>query len=515
MAKRQARPVPRQGWARRNRWLLVFLAVYLVLSVLLFDPKLSVGGDNAIYLILANSLVQGTGYRNMHLPEEPEHTQYPPGFPWLLSLLQMVAGRVNFVVDKVFVLFTGVAAMFFVYRICEHRFQKKGWMTMTFTVSVPMLVTYNHQILTEIPFLAVSMAAVYLLLKSGPRRRWFYWIAFACVLAGFMLRTAGIALVLGTALLLVLRRQYRYLAAFTVLFLLVFLPWQIRNAGIPGGHSYSEQFFARNPYIPDFGRAGVKDFAIRIGQNFVKYCFAVVPQSMLAMFGPGWPSVGAGAVLSGLTVLGFVLSVRSWSIIEGYFVFALAVLFGWPALWAGERFLLPLAPLVAVYIFTALLWLRRKVRWQYLAVVLAGVMVAVNAVKLGLEVKRQVGSNIGCLKGDRHAGYTDDWRRYFECIDWIRENIPKDKVVLARKPEFVYLLSGRKSHCYPFTGDRAAVAEAVAKSDYILFDHFRWTNLTRVFLAPVLKSDEDRFRYVFKTEEPTFFVLKARREAPP
>ncbi|MGB9721929.1 MAG: hypothetical protein ACPL28_10685, partial [bacterium] len=60
--------------------LWIFLLIYTILSLLLFDPKLFTGGDNAVYIILAESITTGKGYKNIYLPEQPPHTQYPPGF---------------------------------------------------------------------------------------------------------------------------------------------------------------------------------------------------------------------------------------------------------------------------------------------------------------------------------------------------------------------------------------------------------------------------------------------------
>jgi hypothetical protein len=43
--------------------------------------------DDGIYVQLAKSLAEGTGYRSMHLPDAPVAVHYPPVYPFLLSLL--------------------------------------------------------------------------------------------------------------------------------------------------------------------------------------------------------------------------------------------------------------------------------------------------------------------------------------------------------------------------------------------------------------------------------------------
>ncbi|MRR10457.1 hypothetical protein EG831_10380, partial [bacterium] len=61
------------------------MALFAVMSLLLFDPKPFVGGDNAAYVALARSLAGGTGFSEIWTPQGGAHTQYPFGFPLLLA----------------------------------------------------------------------------------------------------------------------------------------------------------------------------------------------------------------------------------------------------------------------------------------------------------------------------------------------------------------------------------------------------------------------------------------------
>jgi len=144
--------------------------------------------------------------------------------------------------------------------------------------------------------------------------------------------------------------------------------------------------------------------------------------------------------------------------------------------------------------------------WVPAAVV--GIFLALNVYSLQLQVRTAVRDNRAYLAGDRYAGYSPDWRRWFESIDWVRQHVPEDKVVLARKPEFVYLLSGRRSFCYPFTDSLDRVHEAVLRSDFIIFDNFRWTETGKYFLNPVLQEYPDLYDVIHQTGPPEFYVLK-------
>ena len=66
---------------------LLVIAASLVVGVWTFDPKLSLSGDNAEYIILARSLAQGEGLTHINSPDPGPATKFPFGFPLLLAPL--------------------------------------------------------------------------------------------------------------------------------------------------------------------------------------------------------------------------------------------------------------------------------------------------------------------------------------------------------------------------------------------------------------------------------------------
>ena len=73
----------------------IVLFVHLVLSILVFDPRLHLGGDNAHYISLARSILSGKGYKAIYSPGEPPHTQYPFGYPVLLAMTMTISMSVK------------------------------------------------------------------------------------------------------------------------------------------------------------------------------------------------------------------------------------------------------------------------------------------------------------------------------------------------------------------------------------------------------------------------------------
>ncbi|MDH4211804.1 MAG: hypothetical protein OEV79_10210 [candidate division WOR-3 bacterium] len=496
-----------QAQPRRNLFILIVLGVYLILSLLMFDPKLFTGGDNVVYVILSQSICSGKGYKDLYLPGEPPHTQYPFGFPLMLVPFVLMFGA-NIVILKLVVLLTGLGALYFMVKICEKLFKDSLHFLIASYVSIPIMITYNHWILSEMPFVFLSLAAVYLLMNAEDNREIFNYLAFMCSIYAVFIRTAGIALIIGIILWLLLKRRYKQLVIFLILFLLVFIPWQMRTAGVDRSGGYVEQLLAKNPYQMELGRINALGFLERIWENILYYAFKVLPSALLPVLHADILLIIVGAFFTILVTLGFITRIKRYAVFDVYFVFAVIVILAWPKVWSSDRFLMTILPILVIYIYSGLFWITSKIKVKFIVEAFAGLIICLNVVGMAPIVRSAMVHNTAYLRGDRRAGYSLDWRRYFELIEWARRNTPAGSVIIARKPEFVYLLSGRKSFIYPFTTDHDRIREAIAGCDYIILDNFTWTVTTLYYLLPVLEDNPENYRIIKRTERPEFYLLK-------
>ena len=169
-------------------WLLAYAAI----SLLVFDPKLHTGGDESIYIILAEALVSGEGYCDIQLIGKPLHRTFPPGLPLLLAPLVMAFGR-DIVILKLFIVLTGVIGYWFFMKIARtlmlegkastdmgfnspsiatsSPLRRKGdvlvYLPAIFYLLTPVIYTYNHYVLSEVPFTTLVMGSIWLLLKKN------------------------------------------------------------------------------------------------------------------------------------------------------------------------------------------------------------------------------------------------------------------------------------------------------------------------------------------------------------
>ena len=110
------------------------------------------------------------------------------------------------------------------------------------------------------------------------------------------------------------------------------------------------------------------------------------------------------------------------------------------------------------------------------------------------------------LSGNRYAGYTPDWRNFFQAGDWIRENTSQESVIAVRKPRLFHILTGRKAEGYPFTTDADSVLNWIIATDYVVIDAIHET--TYRYLLPAIQKAPERFRLVCRLENPFTGVLE-------
>lgn len=484
------------------------LLIYTILSILLFDPKLFTGGDNAVYIILGESIASGKGYKNIYLPEASAHTQYPPGFPLLLAIFISMFGK-NILILKFVIFLTAAGALIFMDKIATKIVKENSNWLLFFYISIPILIVYNHWILSEMPFLFFSLGSIYFFMKSQENNKfWLFILSSFFAIATFFFRTAGISLIASFLLHLFLNKKYKYLLIFLILFLLFFIPWQIRNSIIPSSGGYLDQLLAKNPYQLELGRIGFVEMLQRIWENFIFYTFTIIPATILPILKIEIILVFTGILLLFFVVVGFINRSKGFALIDLYFIMSIVVLFIWPKVWSSARFFLPVIPLFLIYMFSGIIWMQKKLKLKYLLPAIIGITIFLNLFNIIPQIKTSIVNNLAYIKGNHYAGYPVDWQRYFEMIKWLDKNIPDDKVIISRKPEFIYLLSGRKSFCYPFTSDADKIKSVIQKGDYILLDRFYWTGTTVRYLLPVLQKTPEKFEVIHRTEYPEFFLLK-------
>jgi len=499
---------PGAAWLRPALGGVVVVVCLLMLGTALF-PAPHNGGDNAGYLTLAHSLTSQGAYLDLWQAGRPAHTKYPPLYPLALALMSLV-GVSSWTAFKTFSLLcvAGTAAVTYAW-VSERRSPWGAAVLALVVVLGPAFLWASNWILSDPLFVLLTVTAVWAFERGGvggPRggtrmgdagpSAGIGWLVVGCsaaILATFA-RTAGLPLVLAVAATLLLARRMRALTVFGAAFALPQLLWWLRSRAT-GNAAYVSEFWMVDPYDPAQGTAGLGDLVARMLENASGYALQHIPAG-LAPYGA--PGVG----ILGLTLL--VLAVAGWIAAVRRRV-GLAELFGplyaglillWPAVWSGDRFALPLYPVVLYFAWGGLEVLLERFHSRAPAIaagVLAAILLAPSLGGWRDATERASACRSVVRSSGPFACYGGGFQEFVLASRWLGEHAVDGARAFTRKPRIFYTLSGLSGKTYPFTTDPDAFfAEADSLGvRYVILD--RIDRLGYGYVAEVVRARPERF----------------------
>lgn len=453
------------------------VALHLALAFLVLTPAPHTGGDNAGYLALAGSLLEHGRYVSLWLPGTPPQTQYPPVFPALLAAGLGVGLKPWLGLKLITILFSAIAVGF-TYLWLDRRTKRPIAVGVTLLIGVaPGVLENSHWILSDVPFWAFTMVALWAF--QGDETRGRFGVGVAATMLAYFTRSAGLPLVLAVLSWLLLRRRWRRAAVLVAVFVPLAGLWWLRSH-LAGGFPYFQQFLAVDPYSPELGRIGLADLFHRVMANGESYMVTLFPALLFSAAGV------VPAIISALLVLaasfGWLRRARKPSVAELFLPLYAVLLLVWPPVWAGERFLLPLLPLLLSLAAETLVALAsiadgRTTRVAALTA-LAALLVAAAPADYGLARR-----GMACMAkyGDGHpfACLPSVFQDYMSVALWARGALPPDAVVISRKPRMFFVLSGRRSEMFPLDRDPATLLALARRigARYVVLDHLDTVSL--------------------------------------
>ena len=212
-------------------WLVVLAVAVIGLAHALVVGRLyHVGSfdDDASYILTAQALAHGAGFGGMLQAGIPLISTYPPGFALLLTPLALVAGSATWPYRALV-----LACYLAVYPLTEiwlRRLGARRWLRvgvlLLFALS-PVSATYATMVMVEAPFLVAFLGLVLLAPRWAADRRGLSAAGVGTVLlaaASIWLKEAGVGVVAGLALWLVLRHRWRRAVSMLVLVGLSIVP---------------------------------------------------------------------------------------------------------------------------------------------------------------------------------------------------------------------------------------------------------------------------------------------------
>lgn len=457
----------RGGISERARAVVAVLtcAAFYVIAI---NPAFYIWGDNAHYIIVAKSVAIGQGMRDLHTPGNPPFSFPVPLFPIALSPIVYFFDY-NLLPLKLFVVVIGVGTVWVAFRLFRRLVDLPRAIALTVLVAVsPQVVSFTHQVMTEVPYLGLSLVALVWAIRYAADEalaRRAAWVTGLAVTAACLTRTIGVTLVLAVAGYLVIHGVgplSRRVIKAAIIVGVCALAWLAVNASILGAIPYIGEFAHGTASATTHTAGPVPSMVYRVTTNVASYAVAV-PETVfysLYLYGIyGMPSRVIGPVILVLLVVGFVYSAwRHRSPLEYYTMLYAAVLLLYEPANSGNlrRYLVPLVPFALYYfvrgieaIGVGLAKLRvsrdsAARRWRPATMALLTLIAFVN-------FARTVQASVLHQRPEMFDFYQyGDFLGYQRMADWARMHTPPSSVFGTRSTYIFHFFSRRRTLWLPW-----------------------------------------------------------------
>jgi len=436
----------------------VLLLLSVLVSALLFDAKISLGGDDASYI--------QRGWQFLHDGKFPYFQG--PGYPLFLALFISFMGM-SVIGLKVVSLLCYAAFIALTY----FAFRRRIPYTVLFAVLIFIAFNnymqyYASQTYTECYFLfleSLCFLITFKIIEASRKELRFAeqikinygkWIALGVVFTILSI-TKTIAFVCIGSLLIyfIFQKQYKEAALAIISFIIIRGIYEIIVRSLYGAEDYGQFELALrvNPYRPELGHETLAGMANRFYINFI--VFLSVRLYHLLNF-PTADSAPVNITLAFATAIVFLIF-TFYSYRKNKFIFFTAIyclvlitgiFLGVSINWLQERLIVIVVHFIFIVLFYNFYLLANR---NALA---RNLFFSVSILMLFFIMARTttaIADNIPILKknlaGDKYYGYPADMKNYFLLNEWAADNLPANSVILARKPELAFI-AARGKHTF-------------------------------------------------------------------
>lgn len=417
--------------------------------------------DSARYVIMAKSLVNGTGYREIDTPGEPLYAHRPPGMSLLLSPAALIAPY-NVILAKATVWLSGLAmlTLLYLYVLRLQKPEQDGfyWPAILIAGMVainPYTLFFTTLVMSEIPFMACTLAILYLLAVQPESPGKGKLAVFTCLLIFLpFLRTIGIALVLAVGIWALFRRtRWQWLIGVACSLSATGF-WMFRNSALEKSGYVSVA-------LQEFKSQGIVGTLFNILQrcqtHFDSFCqklFPDMPGTMprysrmildenTFLPGPIWGYMILGVLVLAISCYGMLKRRQQGGTVAfWYLIFSLGILSLWP--WVQQRFTLPLLPVVLAFLPAG--WVAFSNHFEVSRPLLRKILVAGCSLLLlllaGWQLKTDsalINANLKMIRNPQNF-YKDQlppnqFSNWTAAGTWIRENTNPDARLITRRAD--------------------------------------------------------------------------------
>ena len=502
--------------------LRIFLYIILLAVIFIptynhiFDKKLAVLGDNAAYYILGTAIANGDGYAQVNIIDKPKASQFPPGYP------AFMAGVMKIFNDKVttlkkangFLFFLSLVILFFFFRNISKNINLSFVITLALIFNMHLLY-YSTLMMSEIPYIFISSLALLLMtmtdLKKKPWQDIYFPAMILAVAASYYVRGQGLAVLVAALIWLSFEKKWLHLFITLAGYAVLVGPWQLRNASLPES-AYAKALKLKNYYDPSQGLMHFNDWIHRFFTNLDRYLRFEIPSALFgyqADYNDKNASLTAGIIIA-LVVLFAVWRLKKYRwMIAGYLLATFGILFLWPEIWNGIRFVLGLVPLLlflfAYGIYSAFVVVAEKAKMKNTELIhkklpfVFGLFLLVYSGKLD------------ALHKAAKRPLDPLFRNYYAMAQWTKNSLPDTAVVICRKPNLFFVKSHHFVNGFSKVKGINKILETLDKkktTHIVVYGD----GITQRYFMPVYQTNPEKFLVVQQFRNPDVWLLEYKPE---
>jgi hypothetical protein len=539
------------------------VAVVLGLALILWLPRLSgpidLRYDAGVYYLLGTSLAAGNGYRISSEPGSPQALQYPPLLSGLIAACEKILRTSDTAVVAQW-LRRSYAILFLLYALAAVTLAKR-FLPPGLAVVAAGLCLLHHQtiflydlLFAELPFAVVAIAFALVAGKFGQSSQHTWWrevASFVLATTAFLLRTAGIALLVSWAVEALTRKRWRLAFVRAVLALLPIVTWQAYVSQVRGSEhyahpayeyqrasyqyynvSYTENALLIDPFKPELGHLTFSTLASRLATNSAQLleAFGEVVSTSRAQWQrlvngpqrklfhhritPTWFIFVPIFSLAALVIGGFFILVirKAWLVV---LLLLGSVGLVWTTPWPAQflRYLCPLIAFLDICFILALSTLGKflaTIRHRQVGALGRVVVLVVLLLSFGAEGFTAARLYHFRAKPEaivfdpqshhpyRFFAHDETWRAWEKTVQWIKGNASPDTIVATTAPHFCYLLTGVRAVLPPMESDVSEERRLLASVpvSYVIIDKLEFLNVARRYARPAVENDPAEWRLV-------------------
>lgn len=500
---------------------VILLSVVIILtftySMLNFNLLLDTGGDNARYILLGRSILQGKFMHETYTPTSQLHRTYPPMFPLILSFIMLIFGRENIFAMKMFSVLCYTASMGILFLILIRTVKDK---TAAFLSAILAMLIYHgvqlsSLILTESLFTLYVVLFIYFSIRYDETEKISFLLALLSVsVLAVYTRGNGILFIAAAGAYLLLKKRWKLLLTAVLPALVISQLWSVYVFAETGqGSDYFRQLLLKNNYLPHLGYIGAVELLQRIKLNAFTYLFAIIPAFLMPMY--------INIPVSFIMIFGANILLFSGLFFSFFFgeilipVFMLlngALLLFWPENFTTERFLVPFIPVIIIlfsYVFRFLFKFRnmKLAVYPFLSVfIILNIIFGLNYIPLKMMTFRD-----GDKKDFRKnfIFYSAGVFNFYDIAIWAKNNTNPNDNFTSVKPELFTLFSDRKCVIFPYTSEREECMEFFIANNikYALFENTEKEKITTLTLNEFILDNAEHFEIAYKSRDVERYML--------